>query len=212
MRLQIACKRNPNVQLLAYIPTGRRYLIIQQADKLPQDGIPLSCLPELVTILTHYHELVMQAPPDVYMTPFSWAEKQLTRKVSEDFTPFLVPDRDDSAFFILPISHCANCDTIMYGSATHGVPSIDVQLKRAQWHRASGVSSPAHGGYLCQPCSVIASFKCHLCGEIRPMGEVKARIGDPPDFLCTTCFETVTAREWHEAVEKLNNEHRYDYE
>jgi hypothetical protein len=55
-------------------------------------------------------------------------------------------------------------------------------------------------------------FTCWLCKQDRPSSHIQESIGDPPDLLCRDCFETVSAKVWDEATDKLTEEHRYDYQ
>ncbi|MFX1450668.1 MAG: hypothetical protein ACFFCM_07500 [Promethearchaeota archaeon] len=68
--------------------------------------------------------------------------------------------------------------------------------------------------YICVECEKAgkADFLCQLCKKRKPSNKVKESFGSPAEFLCTDCFETKTAKEWDKITDKLNEEHRYDFE
>lgn len=85
------------------------------------------------------------------------------------------------------------------------------QMKRAGWVDRA-YATTADEGTLCVECApVAAAFKCSLCEKERH-GKPEESYGDPPEFLCTPCFETVPAKVWHEKSEALREAHRYDFE
>jgi len=68
--------------------------------------------------------------------------------------------------------------------------------------------------YICTECAEAgkAGFTCALCEEWRSNGTAKESYGDPSEHLCTPCFETVSAKIWQEAKDRLYEEHKYDFE
>lgn len=52
---------------------------------------------------------------------------------------------------------------------------------------------------------------CALCNKLRK-GKPQEAIGDPPEFMCTPCYETVPAKIWIAKRDALWEEHRYDFE
>ncbi|HEX9986926.1 MAG TPA: hypothetical protein VGE45_00400 [Chloroflexia bacterium] len=67
---------------------------------------------------------------------------------------------------------------------------------------------------ICEECFAAgkAGFKCFLCEKDRTSDEEKESWGDPPEYLCTMCFETGTAKAWAEAQKKLYERHKHDHE
>jgi hypothetical protein len=68
--------------------------------------------------------------------------------------------------------------------------------------------------YICKDCekSGKADFLCVMCESRKHTGKIKESFGDPPEYLCIDCYETATAKKWEEAVEELNQIHRYDFD
>ena len=68
--------------------------------------------------------------------------------------------------------------------------------------------------YICVECRDAGkvNFLCELCGERKASNKEKISIGYPPVFLCSDCYETVSAKVWDNKIEELNNEHQYDFE
>ena len=68
--------------------------------------------------------------------------------------------------------------------------------------------------HICEDCAKAgkATFTCFLCRmERKTLDEIQYELGDPPDFLCTTCYTTTTAKQWGDAVDELEEAHKYDY-
>lgn len=68
--------------------------------------------------------------------------------------------------------------------------------------------------FICNECHEkdLASFLCTGCGERKKTSKEKESFGDPPEYLCEDCYNTMPAKKWDELVEKLHNIHRYDFE
>ena len=90
--------------------------------------------------------------------------------------------------------------------------AFDSQIKAAGWVEKSHVKIDDH--VICQECasSGRADFECSLCRKRYPSDQVQESFGDPPEFLCQSCYRTVPAKDWESKVEKLKNSHRYDFE
>lgn len=89
---------------------------------------------------------------------------------------------------------------------------FEEQLKRADWVVASAVKVDDH--LICAPCAGQgkATFFCYLCQTTKPTSEICEDFGDPAEFLCKQCYETVPAKRWNEATQRLRELHRYDFE
>ena len=89
--------------------------------------------------------------------------------------------------------------------------NFDAQLKMAGWVAQSDQKAAGEWA-ICEECAASgkASFECALCGQTRTSDRKEERIGDPPEFLCRDCYETVPAKEWDDKVQQLQREHQYD--
>jgi hypothetical protein len=90
--------------------------------------------------------------------------------------------------------------------------TLKAQLNRANWRLASGITDK-NNDVICESCAAenLGSFVCVLCGIERPSEAVQQSIGDPPDYLCKICYDSVTARAWERKIDELEKDHRYDY-
>lgn len=70
------------------------------------------------------------------------------------------------------------------------------------------------GHYICQTCcdEGKADFLCALCNIRRPSTEIKQSFGEPAEYLCGTCYNTVPAKIWEEKSDTLTQLHQYDFE
>jgi hypothetical protein len=86
------------------------------------------------------------------------------------------------------------------------------QAERAKFRLASEVYH--EGDPICTVCAAADTLtvECALCHEQRKASEIKESYGYLSyDYLCTLCYETVPAKQWEAAVERLEEEHKYDY-
>jgi hypothetical protein len=70
------------------------------------------------------------------------------------------------------------------------------------------------GEDICEECELSGKsyFTCCLCGEKRTSDRLEDSYGDPAEYLCKDCYETVPAKQWDEKVKKLQDAHRWDFE
>jgi hypothetical protein len=128
--------------------------------------------------------------------------------------------QDGGAIFMVNTEPCKICKKDMvftprYPDRTFPAwigNNFKAQSKRGGFMTASNIK--VDNCWICEECakSGKATFLCALCNERRPTTEVKEEAGDPPEFLCTPCFKSVTAEKWVDANEKLYNRHRFDFE
>ena len=68
-------------------------------------------------------------------------------------------------------------------------------------------------GTVCEVCKKEdkAIFKCALCQEERRSSEIRMCFGADwgREYLCTHCYETVSAKAWGQKVKDLEEEHKY---
>jgi len=67
--------------------------------------------------------------------------------------------------------------------------------------------------YICEKCvkEDRADFLCSLCGKRHLSSEKQLSIGLPPEYLCKTCYKTVSAKRWKEKINDIENDHMYDF-
>lgn len=132
-----------------------------------------------------------------------------------DETPRQVPDKPYICVLI-EVRRCLECHLPLRPNlGTHNPRYHHLDIK-AQWARANwpdpGPYIAAREGYICKPCAEkgLATWTCALCNEPRT-GEPQESIGDPPENLCTNCYESVSAARWQAAVDRLNDRHQFDF-
>ena len=88
---------------------------------------------------------------------------------------------------------------------------FDAQSKRCGLVYRSNIK--VDDSYICIKCEQAgeASFECALCNERKSSEKKHKSYGDPPEFLCTDCYETVPAKVWEEKESELYDEHKYDF-
>ena len=130
---------------------------------------------------------------------------------------------DSHGIMAVNLSACPTCSRRMVWRPSvayhvHTFPqyigdNFDAQAKHAGWAVASSQKNEL-GRPICEECAKEgkSSFLCALCNEIKPSTKEKLSFGDPPEFLCSDCFSTVTAEKWDKAEEELMERHRYDFE
>jgi len=97
-------------------------------------------------------------------------------------------------------------------SFPYGIDSNqDAQMKRAGIVYVSNTKH--HGEYICVECEEegMARFTCALCGKEKKTSKIQEAFGDPTEYLCTDCYETVPAKEWDAKVKKLEDAHQWDW-
>ncbi len=89
---------------------------------------------------------------------------------------------------------------------------IEEQARRAgiRWE-TSARDKEEH--ILCDECAITGNitFVCYICKQERQRTDIQETFGEPPDYLCTPCHQTVSAAEWQRIVEELLEQHRYDF-
>lgn len=90
---------------------------------------------------------------------------------------------------------------------------LQAQLARAEIG-FYGPGADAKGRRLCKDCSDagLGKFKCALCKEERASNLEEESYGYPPEYLCSVCYGSVTAKIWDKKNRELSAAHRYDFE
>jgi len=86
------------------------------------------------------------------------------------------------------------------------------QVKIAAWEIMSDIK--VDDKYICQGCadSGKANFLCALCNERKSSNKKQESFGDPPEYLCRDCYESISAKTWDDKEKELSEEHRWDSE
>jgi hypothetical protein len=108
---------------------------------------------------------------------------------------------------------CGHCERFMVDMSqivfTDG-NNVMQQITNARWEVRS--SAQKYGKSICVTCknAGFSFFYCYLCRQERKSNFLYQSFGDPPDHLCFCCYETVSAKEWDEILDVLNERHRFD--
>jgi len=156
------------------------------------------------------------ASPD----PLAERSIKLERNIAE-YIPELI--NNEYAKMIVAISSCPICKKIMingYNETYYDLSTFPVnwmvgftaQIKRAGWVISSGIK--VNDEYICTECKLAGRgyFNCALCGEEKPLNKEKESFGDPAEYLCSDCYESIPAKVWDDKVNDLRMQHRYDFE
>ncbi len=133
-------------------------------------------------------------------------------------TPTLISDHH--GLMVVCVEKCALCHKVMVTRPEgtdpfprFGKHDLGAQLQRAGWVERS--YSSRDGEPVCRVCADAGKaddFLCALCEERKPTTKEKEVFGDTPfEFLCTDCYESVTAKVWAEKKAALWEAHRYDF-
>jgi hypothetical protein len=148
----------------------------------------------------------------------------ITRTIQE-FTPEIVYERTGDpvayAVMLVQISRCPACNTPMVvGQPLMRQPfpywnviDFDAQRKRAGWHLVS--SARIGENLICDVCEKDgkALVVCAICKHACPSSEIQESFGvHNQDHLCVGCYATIPAKQWQDAVDKLEREHEFDHE
>lgn len=132
----------------------------------------------------------------------------------DSYIPDVIEDR--YARFLLALEKCPSCHKYMIvrpHRARNTFPryhklTFEAQVKAAEFVITS--DSQVDDKYICEDCAGAgkASFICALCKQRKSSDKIQERIGDPPEFLCADCYETVPAKEWESIWNQLERSHR----
>lgn len=138
----------------------------------------------------------------------------------ESFVPYIIEDKLRSVYIAVAIEchRCPRCGVVMLPSSLAAAPKFyryawDAQVKRL-FAKKEGLASPKYGDQiLCEDCSKTeVKFTCAHCDQEWGMEQIKTSIGYPAEYLCLTCFKTLTAERWEDIENTLRQSHKHDYE
>jgi hypothetical protein len=141
------------------------------------------------------------------------------------YVPQVIVDDEDYTIvsFALKVDKCVICKSLTMAKITHysyfpfpnrWIGDQEDQMTAAGIRPLGGHTYHPEDGPICNVCAEqgLGRFLCAGCGLERAVSHQKERIGDPPEFLCMTCYETMPAKRWNEIKNELNERHKYDWE
>lgn len=143
----------------------------------------------------------------------------------EKYTPKIHPMRGKGRYieFLLEGRECHLCNAIML-KKTKPEHSYDglfpnyVRINQEAQMKAAGItfqsSVKVDDEPICKECAEAgkADFLCAMCEQRKPTSKINESYGDPAEYLCKDCYETVPAKVWDEKLDQLSEAHRYDFD
>jgi hypothetical protein len=144
-----------------------------------------------------------------------------------EFTPMTILELPNRVYatVLLELPRCPVCHYPMVHRRSR-YPSPDqwpnyyrldqtAQVKAASWRWRSDMRD-GNGQFMCETCAGAdkGTFTCFICKQERPTSQLHQTYGDAEvstDHTCKLCYETLPAKQWDEAEEKLHEKHRYDF-
>lgn len=120
--------------------------------------------------------------------------------------------------FDLRTSPCASCRKPMMKKAPYGLFPLSIDHDQAAQTARAGVviesMSTIDDKKICVECEKAgkAFSTCALCKTPKPSSRIEESFGEPAEYLCSDCYETVPAKVWDEKAQELRDRHRYDFE
>jgi hypothetical protein len=124
--------------------------------------------------------------------------------------------------FLIEIKPCGCCSKPMARMPNWNSPfphSLDINFNHQR--NLAGIElcsnrQIASGKEICVKCwsDGKETCECYLCKNIRPSNNVVKSFGYGGfnvKYLCKFCYDSVSAKKWDETCEKLEDEHKYDY-
>jgi hypothetical protein len=128
--------------------------------------------------------------------------------IHHTYPDFVEIDDEKYCRMAFKVEKCKSCNSDMIKPNEYDIKRqlhcTRIALESDKWYR-SGV---------CKKCVEEGNLKveCYQCRRTYPSNEIQLQIGFPADFLCKKCYGNLSAKAWDELVEKLEDEHQYDYE
>lgn len=135
------------------------------------------------------------------------------------------PGQQDLVLLAYPVFPCSECGrptlsqslrhiryTNIWGEAfAPAGDSIKAQLLRAGLQVED--TADFDGKQVCGECVKAGKVKvrcCH-CERETSLDNVQFQAGDPAEFLCRACYESVPAAQYAKLVKEIEERHRHDY-
>lgn len=149
------------------------------------------------------------------------------KKLMESYKPQMIYEESDKkqayGIMLVKLIKCNTCNKYMIVQPKNNYLFIgtfpqyfrldfNTQVKNAGWEINSNDFSNEKP--ICKTCveNGKAIFICSLCEKEKSTDLIQESFGDPSEYLCKECYETVAVKIWEKTVKKLNNKHRYDFE
>lgn len=135
----------------------------------------------------------------------------------EDYIPKVISNKPTYIQMVVEGNVCGICDKTMLPRFGYGVIfpkwlkiDQDAQMRSAGFVYTSNVLVDDHP--ICEECEAAgkADFLCALCNQRKSSDKKQEQFGDPAEFLCFDCYNTVPAAVWHKKCDELIKEHQYD--
>jgi hypothetical protein len=134
------------------------------------------------------------------------------------FTPKIIDKEGGYGILMVRLRKCKYCGGWMFDEE-NSYPSpcyengIDKQLERAGWKKQGYVGMQTLDVQICEECvgKDAKTFLCAICGKQKKSSEIEECIGYSAEYLCKDCFSSISAKEWDEKVEELEEKHKWDY-
>jgi hypothetical protein len=145
--------------------------------------------------------------------------------MAEFYTPKIVQSNAYMAQveMLLELHVCPECGKFMLGAdadflrylfpSKQSINSVENQLTRADFGWRTTTRNGC-GDAVCNRCrdSGNLSFVCAGCQKQQSIKEIQEQFGNVlPDYLCKTCYSTISAKDWEDLNIELDNKHQYDY-
>lgn len=136
----------------------------------------------------------------------------------KDYTPKIIENR--FVEMLIQGDECQTCQSLMIKKIkkSEGLFPMYHALNQESQAKNAGIqfigNIKVDDEYICEKCEKEgkADFLCALCEERKSTDKIQEIIGDPAEFLCTDCYNTVPASIWTNKLKELLEDHQYDYE
>ena len=139
----------------------------------------------------------------------------------DNFIPEVIKEENHPIYglVLVQLNPCSLCKKFMLSANIQNrcfllyyKNDIEHQISRAGWVEQSNIK--VDDKYICRECEREgkADFLCSLCKQRKSTKKIEDSFGDPPEFLCKDCYETIPAKIWNEKRNKLQKIHRWDFE
>lgn len=138
---------------------------------------------------------------------------------TENFTPevHFIPSGYGYATFVLSIRKCPLCNSPMMKKwrmpeTIYYKLDLKSQMERAGIKFIS--SSRVNNEHICDECSGkgLSSFTCYICNKTQSSTEIHESYGDPSDYVCKSCYNSIPASKWDKVIDELEKAHQYDFD
>ena len=140
-----------------------------------------------------------------------------TPKIIEKFKCF---EKKAYVEMLLELSFCSICKNIMININKDNIfPNyyklqLKEQLKKINGQIQSNIKDKKTDSYICKSCKEKGklTFICSICNKEHLTNNIQEEIyGDPPEYVCKTCYSTLSAKQWNTEIKELEDKHKWDF-